>query len=320
MSRPTLTAVLPNRNHSQYLPQAIEAVASQSRPPDEFIVLDDASTDNSVEVIEDYCQRYQFMRLVRNERGLGVVAALNRLVSTATGDYVYCGAADDYVLPRFFESAMAMAETYPQAGVIFGKVVVTNHVGEEIAVVGVRRWRQPRFASPERFLREYLKVEYVEHSLTCATIYRRAALEEIGNFRQELGYWTDTFAIRTIALKHGACYVPAPWATWRVMPRSFSVGQRSDRAVVFGILENAVALMRSPELRGRFPEDYVRRWKHDLEQMILNDYIWTLREPFGTSSWGLWKGRLLKHYLMLKVALRYRGNVAAYIESQQKGS
>ena len=45
MKRPTLTVTLPNYNHAKFLPRAIEELLSQSRPPDEFLILDDASTN-----------------------------------------------------------------------------------------------------------------------------------------------------------------------------------------------------------------------------------------------------------------------------------
>ncbi|MBM3777382.1 MAG: glycosyltransferase family 2 protein [Acidimicrobiia bacterium] len=51
-SRPSLSALMLNYNHGRYLGRAIEAIVAQSRPADEFLILDDASTDDSVEVIE----------------------------------------------------------------------------------------------------------------------------------------------------------------------------------------------------------------------------------------------------------------------------
>ena len=52
MKRPTLSIVVPNYNHGHYLPECLDSILSQSWPPDELIVIDEASTDNSVAVIE----------------------------------------------------------------------------------------------------------------------------------------------------------------------------------------------------------------------------------------------------------------------------
>lgn len=316
MEHPSLTVAIPNYNHSRYLPEAIEAVLAQSRPPDEFILLDDASTDNSVEIAESYARNCAFMRVARNERNLGVVATLQRLLEMSRCDWVYFGAADDHVLPGFFEQAMAMAHQHPGAGILFGQVAVISDAEEASAtpqIMSVRRWTRPLFAPPEVFLREYLQTEPTWRALSCATVYRREALMELGGFRPEVGHLTDTFAIRGIGLKHGACYVPEPWAAMRYILGGYSASQGRDAEAMLGIVANLVALMRSPEFRDRFPEAYVLRWRRELNRIILEHYIWRLREPFGLSLWGLWRGRLLKRYLLARAALVYRGDVEAFI-------
>src|SRR5688572_8100484 len=100
--RLTLSAVMPSYNHAKYLPSAIESVLNQTRAPDEFLILDDASTDHSVEIIEAYAARFPSIRFVRNERNQGVIAAHQRLFEMATGDFLYSGAADDQRYPHFF--------------------------------------------------------------------------------------------------------------------------------------------------------------------------------------------------------------------------
>ena len=317
---PSLTACIPNYNHSQYLPEALDAVLAQSRPPDEFLVLDDASTDNSVEIIESYAARCPYLRLVRNERNLGVVRSLDRLLRMAQGDYVYFGAADDYVLPGFFEKTLGLAEQYPAAGIIFGQIALRSHTdaeGDEVEIRGVRRWQEPLFASPEIFLRDYLEAEPTHHSLTHATLYRRELFLEEGGFRPELGHLCDTFALRAIALRYGACYLPEPCATWRVTPRSYAASEGHDPEVMLGIIASLYALMRSPEYADRFPASYALRWKGDLERMVFDHYVWKLRTPWGRSPLALLRGRLLKRYLRLGLALRHHNDLAAFLHTRR---
>ena len=57
MSRPTLSVGMPNYNHGHLIGRALDAIVAQSRPPDELIIVDDASTDRSLEVIESYAKR-----------------------------------------------------------------------------------------------------------------------------------------------------------------------------------------------------------------------------------------------------------------------
>ena len=58
---------LTNYNHARYLPQSLGALLAQSRPADELIVIDDASTDNSIEVIQDLVSQAPYVTFLRNE-------------------------------------------------------------------------------------------------------------------------------------------------------------------------------------------------------------------------------------------------------------
>ncbi|MBD3307919.1 glycosyltransferase [candidate division KSB3 bacterium] len=334
MHQGSLSVVMPNYNHGKYIARSIEAVISQSRPPDEYIILDDGSTDNSVEIIESYVQQYPSIQLVRNEQNTGAPEAIRRVVNLASGDYIYADSADDYVLPGFFEKAMQMAAQYPQAGIIFGKMIAGDTDGNELGVYGVPRWQHPLFVPPERFLREYLAVEAPEHSLCATTVYKREALENIGGFREELGSWCDTFAARAIALKDGACYLPQPVAMWTYLPESLSSSTANNPHQMLDIIARAAWLMRSSEFREYFPEEYVAQWESEYRQVIINAHIKRLRSCFQMSQTiyqrGMdgekWHYRLLEQVYRawtrleqriwvksLKLALqRYQGDISCY--------
>ncbi len=273
MSRPTLTVVMPNYNHAKYLPRSIEANANQTRPPDEFLILDDGSTDNSVEVIESYLPRYPFLRLICSAQNVGVNEANRRLFEAATGDYIHAAAADDDRFPTFFERAMEMAELFPQAGLVFGKLVVKNEHDSVIGSVEVRRWGERLFADPTRFLSDYLDVELASHSASAATIYRRSAFEEVGWYRAELGPWADTFAARAIGLKFGACYVPEDFAVDYRLPASYSQQAKDQPRQAIDVIARAARLMRSDAFRERFPAAHVRQWERQFRRLVAWNYL-----------------------------------------------
>jgi hypothetical protein len=270
----TLTAAMPNYNHARFLPRAIESIVHQTRPPDEFLILDDASTDDSVEIIQHYASRHSSIRLICNRENAGVLAAHEQLYRLASGDYLYSGAADDDRYPRFFELAMEMANKYPRAGLVFGKMVIVD--GQSGATCGeteVRAWQEPLYAAPERFLSEFLLREPPMQAMTGATIFRRDALAEVGWCRHELGSFADTFAARAIALKYGACYVPQPFHIWRRMPESFSQASSRDLARAYEVIDRAARLMRDAEFREQFPEAYVRSWQRGQRFQVAWNYF-----------------------------------------------
>jgi glycosyltransferase involved in cell wall biosynthesis len=269
----TLSVAMPNYNHAEYLPRAIEGIVNQTRPPDEFLILDDGSTDNSVEVIESYARRHPVIRFHRNERNAGLVAAHQQLYELAKCDYLFSAAADDERYPQFFEVAMQLAEQHPEAGVVFGQMVIADAAGNEQATIGASRWHKPLFASPQRYLEEFLDVEPPMHAANAATIFRRDAFEEAGWLRAELGSFSDTLAVRAIALKYGACYAPQKFCSWRRVPGSFSGDTARDGRRSLDIIARADRLMRSPEFADRFPTDYVDRWQRAQRRQVIWNYF-----------------------------------------------
>jgi glycosyltransferase involved in cell wall biosynthesis len=270
MKRPTLTVCMPNYNHGKYIARAIEAVVSQSRPPDEYIIIDDGSTDDSADIIESYAKRFPYIRFLRHEHNMGLMANLAKFMELAKGDYMYGGAADDYVLPGFFEKAMRLGQQNPEAGVIFGQLVGVDPDGKELWTAGACRWQLASFVTPKMFLHDYLDIEEPGHSLSAATIYRLDALREVGGFRPELGSWSDTFAIRAIGLKYGACYIPNRSTVWTANPNGFSRTRGGSPKVMLDMVARAALLMRSDEFRGRFPEEYIKRWEKAFREAIIN--------------------------------------------------
>src|SRR5258708_5173204 len=102
MREPMLSVVLPNYNHAQYLSNAIDAISGQSRSPDEIIVIDDASTDDSRDILAQYQTRHPNLIVLFNEQNFGALSALQRGLRVARGRYIYFAAADDQILPGFF--------------------------------------------------------------------------------------------------------------------------------------------------------------------------------------------------------------------------
>ncbi|MDP7017651.1 MAG: glycosyltransferase [Pirellulaceae bacterium] len=272
MTKPTLTVVMPNYNHAKYLPRSLDAVLRQTRPPDEFLVLDDASTDNSVEILEQYEQQHSVMRVLRNETNQGVNVANNRLFAEATGDYLHAAAADDNWPPSFYESAMGMAQSHPQAGLIFGKMEICDQHGDLLSTVAVSAWREPLFADPARYLAEYLDAELATHAATVSTIFRRDAFMSVGGYRSDLGSWADSFAARAVGLRHGACYLPDLCGRMTRVVGSHSDQSNQQPAKQIEMIARAARMMRSDEFRDTFPAEHVARWRREFRRLTIWNY------------------------------------------------
>lgn len=285
---PTLSAILPNFNHAEHLPRVIDEIVHQTRPPDEFLILDDASTDNSVQIIEEHAARYPVIRVIRNETNTGVIEANRRLFEAASGDYVYGGAADDGRFPQFFARAMEMAVKHPHAGLICGKMVCVDEADQQLAEISIRRWQQAGFHSPDEVQQDYFDVEAPSHSLCGATIYRRDALAEAGWYQPELKWWGDTFSARAIALKYGMAYVPEQFSSWRRVAGAFSDASRTDQAETLDVIEKAARLMASERFRTVFPAEHIASWRKRYRHLAYWNAWWGSGIPFRPKHLATW--------------------------------
>jgi glycosyltransferase involved in cell wall biosynthesis len=258
MSPPTLSVVIPHYNHGRYVRQAVQAMLAQSHLPLEILLIDDASTDGSGPLLRELAA-HPLVKVIHNDRNRGVGYTGNRGLALCRGDYVYMAAADDRVLPGFFGTAMTLAREYPRAGLVYGKMAMTDEAGAVLQVFEVSAWQTARFATPQQFLRQHLEAEDPGHSLCGATVYRRDALQALGGYRTELGHWMDTFVARAIGLRYGVCYAPDVFMHWRFSPQGFCGSSRWDDLV--RIVKRAAALMRSQPYCQWFPASHAAWWE-----------------------------------------------------------
>ena len=200
----TLSVLLTNYNDSSTLGRCLEAIVSQSRTPDEFIIQDDASTDNSVAIIQSFADKYPFIRFVQNQTNMGVIAAIGKLLSLPRGDYMFSTSADDYIADGVLGKCMELLERYPQAGLCTGDIQLIDSCGNSKGTIRLGLADSPCYLSPEEVAERLLGNPLFGH----CTIYRQDAFSEAGGFIPELKWHSDWFCNLVIAFRHGICYIP----------------------------------------------------------------------------------------------------------------
>lgn len=109
MKKP-ISIIIPCYNDEKYIRQCMDSVVSQTNAAEllEVVVVNDGGTDGSVDIIKEFCQKYDYIKLILQENG-GVSAARNRGLQEISGDYIYFLDSDDYLEPD------AMEECYQRA-------------------------------------------------------------------------------------------------------------------------------------------------------------------------------------------------------------
>lgn len=127
MSLPSLSVITPTFNGADYLEDAILSVNRQSGVAAEHIVIDAASTDGTLEIL----QRHPHLRWISEPDG-GQSDAINKGFLMATGDLVGWLNADDYYLPGGLEAIARAADEHPEADVIHGDCVFVDPEGRVV--------------------------------------------------------------------------------------------------------------------------------------------------------------------------------------------
>jgi glycosyltransferase involved in cell wall biosynthesis len=232
---PTVSVLLPNHNHARFIDNALRALAAQTQPADEILVIEDASTDDSLAVIESFAETLPQLRILRNLRNLGVNESINRGLAKAQGTHVVCTGADDWLEPDFIACMAAAAALYPQARLYVSDYV--QHYEPEGRRVHHRAdselgpWYADgttQYFGPDEF-RLLLTREFVWLPLNAALV-ERAALLAIDGYDPRLRWHADWFATYTLALRHGFVVVPEPLSVFRVEAGTYSgTGMRNPR-------------------------------------------------------------------------------------------
>lgn len=225
----SLSVVIPNFNDGKYLKRCIDSICSQDLLPNELIILDDASTDNSVKVIEEAIHGYSFARLVHNPVNLGGggVPNANKGLRMATSKFVFFLGANDLILPGLFLKVKKSLEVNPDAGLFSAMVWLMDEQDNYLRI-----HPSPVLSLTEKFISPDSCTKILSSNgswLTGqTTIYRREALVEAGGFDQKLGGLCDLLAAQVVASRYGAAYSPYPLGVMRIHRFAFLVATLTD--------------------------------------------------------------------------------------------
>jgi len=237
-----VSVVIPLYNHGHELPRSVASHLSGATLKREILIIDDASTDNSVQLAKALIAQYgsnATIRLIERQTNGGPNAAICTGLAAARGEFVTFAAADDYVEPGFAEAAIESLEQHPQAAFCFFDP--SEHCVDtgRITTVPLALSERARYFSPEEFRELVWKTSFTISSNT--VVYRRSAIASINGFDPALALYADWMANLVLAFRHGACYRPEVKAHFRTNAQSYSAtGSRSlalQKALLFRCLD-----------------------------------------------------------------------------------
>jgi glycosyltransferase involved in cell wall biosynthesis len=245
MLRPSRVCVhVPSYNHREFLPAAIESVLAQTYQDFHVVIVDDASTDGSPEVIRKYAARHpERITAIINERNLGIPRRLNVALGHCQSEYFSYLDGDDLWLPDALESLVRALEARPEAGLAYGDIEWFDGATGR----ALRRYSELNPPASGEIFEELVRRGCFIGAT--AVMLRRTALRDTKVSLSDPPFQvaSDYYLWLSIAARHPAVYVPRVLGRHRRHAACASLGCDWTREARLS-LEHLLA--RCPELGG----------------------------------------------------------------------
>jgi glycosyltransferase involved in cell wall biosynthesis len=182
----SVSCVVTSYNNGPWLKQCVESVLAQTRPVDEIVIADDASTDGSQDLIRSFAAQRPEIRPVLRETNLGVAANRDLAVREASGELITTLDGDDYYYPEKIEREVgAFADSGAAATVVFSDLDFVDPSGVVLKCVDFARLESLRSAA----LVEYLA--FRAGPMPRDMLFPKSLFLEAGGFRHALKMYED---------------------------------------------------------------------------------------------------------------------------------
>jgi len=228
MSDAKITVGIPTFNRAEWLREAIESVLAQTYTGFRLIVSDNASDDDTPDVVRSFGD--ERIDYVRSEHNIGSLGNMNRLVALADTEFLLLLPDDDILYPDHLGTTVNLLERVETLGLVHSAF---DQIDEQSRVIG--RIAPVVCHSPTTIERRDLALERLMVSTygLCFTsaVYRTKAIVEAGGFREEAGPFCDRELWMRIALDWDFGYVARPLVGQRPHPASVTLQAAAEKGV-----------------------------------------------------------------------------------------
>jgi len=218
-----ISVITASYNYAQYIEEAIKSVINQTYSDWELIIVDDGSSDNSVEIIKSYCKKDSRIKFFshENNQNKGLKETLLLGISHATGEWIAFLESDDYFATDNLEKKVEVINKNPEAKLVFNKV---NFITEE----GVTKRRLKDLSLPQEklskliFPRNMFYDFYINNMiLTFSCVMVEVKTLKNANFNTPSEALLDWWLWIHLAYKTKFYYIDEKLTNWRLHSDSF---------------------------------------------------------------------------------------------------
>ena len=176
MPNPKISVIMSVYNGERYLSQAIESILNQTLADFEFIIVNDASTDSSLKIIQSYDD--ERVKIISNEKNIGLTKSLNKAIEQAQGGFIARQDADDISLPNRLEEQLIYFEQHPEIALLGTSIYIIDEKGK---ILGKRDIP----ADPSK---NFFKGSWFAHG---STMFKNEVVHALGRYNELFRYCQD---------------------------------------------------------------------------------------------------------------------------------
>lgn len=219
-----ISVYITSYNQKSYLVEAIKSVLNQTLQPYEIIIVDDCSTDDSQEVIEEYAQAHPgLIRPFYHEQNLGIPRNKSFALEQVRGDLVTYLDGDDRFLPRKLETELETFMNQPEAKIVYSNVYYIDASGQRTGL-----WAEGDISPPTGYVfREAFARDFPRGSLFRNELVDYKALREVGFYDPGFAMYHDWELRIRLTRHYPVAYCPEPLSEYRCHSESISKSSAS---------------------------------------------------------------------------------------------
>jgi glycosyltransferase involved in cell wall biosynthesis/radical SAM superfamily enzyme YgiQ (UPF0313 family)/spore maturation protein CgeB len=232
IANPAVSVVMSVHNGEKHLDKAVKSILAQSYLNFELIIIDDASTDSSPEILKSFVDPR--IKIITNSENLGLTASLNIGIRAASGKYIARMDADDISVPNRFALQLDYLEINPAVAVVGSSYFTIDEEGAVTGIVNV-------LDKPADIRRDLPRQNWFGHG---SVMFRKSCLAEIGGYDERFVYAQDYDLFLRLSERYALANLMQPLYCWRVSANGISSKKKAEQDHFAEMARNAAAERR----------------------------------------------------------------------------
>jgi glycosyltransferase involved in cell wall biosynthesis len=217
---PLISVIMPSYNHEKFISEAIESVLGQTFVDFELIIVDDASTDRSQQIINEFSQKDKRIKKIFHKKNLGIAKTLNECIKNSSGKYVAFIASDDVWLSKKLEKQIEIMEKDENLVVWCNQIIID---AETIPTGEISSEKYKNATSHGHIFEEVVNSWIAGSSM----LIKRNNIKNI-KFNENLKYLNDSQFFLDTSYKYKYFFMEEPLAKYRLHGDNASFGDIED--------------------------------------------------------------------------------------------